>query len=76
MKIVLFLLFFCVSAFAVNLNIDVCKNNGNICYHYFIKDVKDYSYIQNKTYLRIKFYDKRELDIGVYNSTVDIRKSK
>ena len=77
MKILLFVLLFSISVFATNLHVSVCKDVDKICYEYDFKDVRDYHWINNKQYLRILFYNKKELDLnlGQYK-IVNIKKRK
>ena len=77
MKVLLFVLFLAVSSFAVNLNVHLCKDKNVICFDHFLKDVKDYTFMYNKTLLRVKFYNNKELDINLkgYN-VVEVKKKK
>lgn len=77
MKVLLFVLLLSLYTFAFNLHIDVCKDVDKICYEYNFKDVRDWHWINNKQYLRVLFYDKRELDMNLGNyKIVNIKKRK
>ena len=52
-------------------------DHTEICYEYDFKDVRDWHWINNKQYLRVLFYDKRELDMNLGNyKIVNIKKRK